>query len=408
MTAGRPPLGPITLLALGINGIVGVGIFLSPPIVARAFPGAFGAVVYVLVAIACLPIALVYARLSRALPADGGPALYAEKAFGPIVAHAVGGLVWVSALFSAAAVTRALSERVAALTMQPRFVAMIAVGIALGLALINLRNLRASAWMWTALTVAKLVPLVALATLGLFAAPTTTTGTGTHRGAALLAILFSLQGFEIVPLPAGQARDPEKNVPRATVGALIAAGMLYGVIYVACTRALPNLASSESAIPDAAAALGGANLSRAIGAGVMASMGGIVVGMHAMTPRYLSAITAERGATVPRRSIAVTALLITALCALSSLPELLNLASISVLAQYATTSFALVVLARRRAAGLLPIELWPAPFALAVVAVLLAQATAREVGVAAAFAAIGIITARVLTPRPSGLPPANG
>ena len=79
----RPPLGPITLLALGINGIVGVGIFLSPPIVARAFPGSYGALAYVVVAMACLPIALVYARLSRALPSDGGPALYAERAFGP-------------------------------------------------------------------------------------------------------------------------------------------------------------------------------------------------------------------------------------------------------------------------------------------------------------------------------------
>jgi len=402
MTAERPPLGPITLLALGINGIVGVGIFVSPPIVARAFPGAYGALAYVVVAMGCLPIALVYARLARALPRDGGPALYADHAFGRRTADAIGGLVWVSALFSASAVTRALSER-----LVTNFATAVAIAISLGLAMVNLRGLRLSAWMWTVLTVAKLVPLISLATIGLFAAPTTSAIAPTNRGAALLAILFSLQGFEIVPLPAGQARDAEKNVPRATVGALIAAGMLYGVVYLACARALPSLGSSTSAIPDAAAVLGGAKLARAIGAGVLASMGGIVVGMHAMTPRYLSAISGERSAAVPVRSIAATAILIALLCTFSSLPELLDMASISVLAQYGTTSLALLVLASRGGAGLSHRDAWPAPFALIVVAILLAQASVREMGMAAAFAVVGIITARVLTPRPSGSPPAG-
>jgi len=397
MVSARPPLGPITLLALGINGIVGVGIFLSPPIVARAFPGAYGALAYVTVAIACLPIALVYARLSRALPRDGGPALYAEHAFGKRAADAIGGLVWVSALFSASAVTRALAER-----MTTSFAAFVAVGLSLGLALVNLRGLQLSAWMWTVLTVAKLTPLVTLATLGLFAAPTTSFIAPEKRGAALLAILFSLQGFEIVALPAGQARDPETNVPRATIGALVAAGMLYGVIYLACARALPALSQSKSAISDAAAVLGGAKLASAVAAGVLASMGGIVVGMHAMTPRYLSAISGERSAPVPVRSIAATAILIALLCSLSSLTELLDLSSISVLAQYATTSLALLVLSRRREHGLLARDAWPAPFALIVVAILLAQASLRELAIASAFAAVGIITARLLTPRPSG------
>jgi basic amino acid/polyamine antiporter, APA family len=384
----RPPLGPITLLALGVNGIVGVGIFVAPPTVATAFPGALGALLYPAIAIACLPVALVYARLSRAYPTDGGPALYAARAFGPATASAIGAVVWVSAVFSSAAVTRALADRFGHV--------WIAALLAVVLALVNLRGLRLSAWAWTALTIAKLTPLLLLAFLGFRGQPATASGPSVARGAAMLAVLFALQGFEIVPLPAGQARDPEKNVPRATIGALLAAGLLYAFVHLACARALPNLATSSAPIPQAAAVLGGPRLARGIDLGVTASIAGIVIGMHAMTPRYLAALTREREAEVPRTSILVTALAIATLCMFSSLPQLLSLSSIAVLAQFATTAIALITLARRREAGLTFRDLWPAPLALVVVMVLVVQAQPREILLAAGVGVGGAVLARLL------------
>lgn len=390
----RPPLGPITLLALGVNGIVGVGIFIAPPTVATAFPGTSGAWLYLAIAVACLPVALVYARLSRAFPTDGGPALYAAEAFGPAMASAIGAVVWVSALFSSAAVTRALAERFG-------FV-WLALVFAIALAMVNLRGLRLSAWAWTLLTIAKLTPLVVLALFGLRAHSLPTHAhQPVARGAAMLAVLFALQGFEIVPLPAGQSRDPEKNVPRATVGALLAAGLLYALVHLACTRALPALASSNAPIPEAAAQLGGARLARGVALGVTASIGGIVIGMHAMTPRYLAALTTEREVEVPRVAILITAGMIAALCMFTSLSQLLNLSSIAVLAQFGTTAVALLELARRRRAGLRWRDSWPAPLALVVVVVLLLQATGREIGLAAAVALAGAVLARFLGKRPT-------
>ncbi len=399
LTVAAPkPLGAVTLLALGVNGIVGVGIFVAPPTVAKAFPGASGALIYPLIALACLPVALAYARLSRALPTDGGPALYASHAFGPRIASAIGGLVWVSALFSSAAVTRALCDRIGG-----GFPAALAVALSIALALLNLNGLKLSAWTWTLLTVAKLAPLIVLAALGMFGPATTTLDVVmTTRGAALLAVMFALQGFEIVALPAGQARDSEKNVPRATVLSLLACGVLYALVHLACVRALPGLAWAHSAIPEASAVLGGPRLSRAIAAGVLASMGGIVIGMHAMTPRYLAALTHERAAEVPTRAILVTAAIVALLCFFSSMPELVNLSSISVLVQYASTALSLGVLARRRLAGLTPRDAWTVPLALVVVAILLAQASLREVGIAAAVALAGIVLSRLLGAGPSG------
>lgn len=394
----RRPLGPLTLLALGVNGIVGVGIFVAPPTVAAAFPGGLGAIAYVLIAIGCLPVALAYARLARAMPEDGGPALYAERAFGRSAAASVGALVWLSALFSTAAVTRALADR-----FSWHHGAILAVVFCVALAIANVRGLRLSAVVWTVLTVAKLAPLLLLATAGLLARAPSPGPVAGRTGPALLAIMFALQGFEIVPLPAGQVNDPDKNVPRATVASLIMAGALYAAVHLACARALPDLAHASSPIPQAAAALGGARLAWAVAGGVLASMGGITVGMHAMTPRYLSAIAAHRAeASAGPRTVIATGVMVALLCLFSSLPTLVDLSSVAVLAQYASTSVALLVLSLRRREGLAPRDAWPVPFALVVVAVLLVQAPPKELGVAAAIALVAILVARRLAPGGRG------
>lgn len=389
------PLGPVTLLALGVNGIVGVGIFVAPPIVARAFPGSSGALAYLAIAVACLPIALVYATLARVLPHDGGPTLFAERAFGERVAVAIGALVAVSAVFSTAAVTRALAERIAIGLGLGLGTIVTAIALSVLLALVNLRGLKLSAWAWTTLTVAKLVPLIVLAALGSFARSSAhADASAGAKGPALLAVLFALQGFEIVPLPAGQARDAARTVPRATVAALVIAGALYAAVHLACARALPALATETSPIASAAAAVGGSALSRALGFGVLASMAGIVVGMHAMTPRYLAAVRARgRGAaaTEPRGPIVVTAVVVSVLCSTSSLSELLDLASVAVLVQYALTACALLALAARRKEGLAPRDAWPVPLVLAVVVVLVVQAPVRDLVVAAVVAGLAAL-----------------
>jgi amino acid transporter len=399
--APRPVLGPVALFSLGVNGIVGVGIFVAPPTVAAAIPGARGALAYLAVALACLPIALTYARLARAMPADGGPVLYATHAFGARIARAIGVLIWVSALFSTAAVTRALADLAARTIERPGLAPWFAGAIVAILVLVNARGLRLSAYAWTVLTALKLAPLILIAALGAIA--TARTGAAPPAdgslGRALLAILFALQGFEIVALPAGQARDAERTVPRATVAALVAAGALYAAIHLGCARALPDLAHEGTPIVSAAATLGGRALSRGVSIGVAASILGIVVGMHAMTPRYLTAFTGPSAAVVDLRAILVSAAIVAPLAVLGSLPGLVDLSSAAVLTQYAATAVALLVLAARRREGLSPRDLWPAPLALVVVVVLLLQVKASELGVAIGVAILGGAIASRMAPR---------
>ncbi len=404
-TAAREkPLGPLTLIALGINGIVGVGIFVAPPQVASAFAPASGALLYLAIAAGCVPIALIYARLARAMPVDGGPALYASAAFGARVAQPVGGLVWLSALFSTAAVTRALAEWIAGALHRAALATPIALAVTAALAVANLRGLRLSAWLWTTLTFAKLAPLVAIAALGLRAAETTlasVTPSG-PRGAAALAVLFALQGFEIVTLPAGQTRDASRTVPRATVASLLFAALLYSGVHWACARSLPDLAHANDAIADGAGALGGPRLRGAIALGVAASIGGITVGMHAMTPRYLAAIFADPASpTAALRSVVATAMLVAIGVAPLGLGALIDLSSVAVLVQYAMTAAAFARLAWLRRDGLARGELWLAFPATVVVVVLLAQARAVELVAAALAGALATVAARLASRRGS-------
>src|SRR5256885_1037947 len=140
------PLRLPSLLALGINGIVGVGIFFAPREVAAVMPGWRGVFAYVAVTLLLLPTGLVFARLGRPCAAV-------------LMAHS----------FSGSTVSLPISE-----------------------------------------------------------AP------GKRLLAAALPVVFALQGFEVVPLPAAQVEDPKRNVALATVGSLLFAGALYVALHASC------------------------------------------------------------------------------------------------------------------------------------------------------------------------------
>lgn len=404
------PLGALSLFALGLNGVVGVGIFFAPGKVAAAVPGAAGALVYVAVALACAPVALAYSRLGRAFGADGGPYLFAREAFGADVAFGIGVVAYVSALFSTASVVVGLVRATASSlgAESARAEGVVAVALVLGTTALLTRGLRVSAFAWSVVTVAKLVPLVALVVAGAWlAAPPASPHAGARfepAGAlhAALVVLFAVQGFEIVPLPAGQVERPSRSVPLALGGALLVATALYASLQVVAARALPDLDAHGAPLADAARALGGRGFGAFVAAGTSVSAFGIVVGMLAMTPRYLAALGGDdafggrvgalsAGGVYPRAAW-ITAALVVALVVVGFATELsllLELSSVAVLAQYAVTAAALAALAAKGRRGLSRRDAWPAPLAGLACAMLVAGATAREVATVALLVVAG-------------------
>lgn len=406
------PVSALQLLALGVNGIVGVGIFFVPAAVAARAPGMGTVLVFLLTGLALLPAALTFATLGRRFDEDGGPVVFARAAFGPRAAFLVGWIAYVSAFFSTAAVVAGLTNATApALGLAGPAHRATAVALTLALAAVVASGLRLSARVWTTLTVLKLLPLVALvAALGASsAALPPAPPAGPPRLAWLataLTVVFALQGFEIVPVIAGQVRSSARAVPLATVGSLLLATGLYALLALACVRSLPDLASADAPLARAAGVLGGPALAHLVGAGTSVSALGIAFGMMVTTPRYLSSLaagerhllgfdaTSSRG--VPLRALALTALLVAAIAGLGDLGQLFALSSIAVLTQYGVSAAALVVLARRRRHGLRPRDAWPAAPTLLLAAVLVAfGASPREALVAGVALAAGILLRRL-------------
>lgn len=412
---GRP-VGALQLLALGLNGIVGVGIFFVPASVAATAPGVGAVAVFALTGLALLPAALTFATLGRRFDEDGGPVVFARAAFGDRVSFLVGWVAYVSALFSTAAVTVGLTRAtLPALGVDGGLAARVAPALLVTcLAAVVASGLRLSARVWTSLTALKLLPLVLLVgafalAWGRFPAPAAAAPDSGWLRAAL-TVVFACQGFEIVPVIAGQVRSSSRAVPIATVGSLVLAVGLYVALVLACVTALPALASSAAPLAETAGVVWGPGLAWLVAVGTSVSALGITFGMMVTTPRYLSALSSggrtlfglERASAsgVPLRAVAVTWLVVAAIVSLGELGQLFALSSIAVLMQFGTSALALVVLALRRERGLRPLQAWPALPTLAVAVVLVVSgATTREGLVAAGAFVLGLGLLRLARPR---------
>jgi APA family basic amino acid/polyamine antiporter len=411
------PVGSLQLLALGVNGIVGVGIFFVPAVVAARAPGYGTVAVFALTGLALLPAAWAFACLGSLFDEDGGPVVFARAAFGERVSALVGWVTYVSAFFSTAAVLAGLTEVLAPAlglegTAARHLTALVLLAV---IALVVASGLRLSALAWTTLTALKLAPLLLLVAAWLVwpgpeVAPVSASPSRGWLRAGLTAV-FTFQGFEIVPVIAGQVRSPSRAVPRATVGSLILSAALYVALVWACVVALPHLSASGAPLVDAAAVLGGPEIATLVYAGTGLSAFGIAFGMMVTTPRYLSSMAAGEGGLlldldrvggdgVPRRALFVTVIFVAILLGLGELGELFALSGLAVLMQFGVTAAALLALAGRRQRGLRTRDAWPAPLTL-IVALTLAVfgATLREGVVAMGTVAAGLVVLRLARRR---------
>lgn len=408
---GTRVLGFWSLLTLGINGIVGVGIFFAPSELFALVPGPASSLAFVLTGLLLLPVAWIYGRLGSAFAEDGGPYVWAREALGERFAFGVGVIAYASALLSTSAVVSGLGQYLAPElgfeSPAARWLFRVAAaGAFCGVALLGLRL---SAWVWSALTVAKLVPLVLLAALGsaqLVGSEASLGWQATPEGlarAALIAV-FPLQGFEIVPVPAAEVKGGRRTVLGSTLLSLAIGAGLYVLLQLACVHALPSLATESAPIVAAGSHYSHGKLTGLFAAGMNVSAVGIAFAMFAMSPRYLSALGTEAllGQALSResRGVPTVALLLTTagVCVLvssSSLSGLFVLSSLAVLLQYAVSAVALFRLAGRRERGLGALDRWLAPLSLLAIASLVRAAQLAELIVllgilGAGFAMLGL------------------
>jgi len=364
---GSRPLTRLDLCAIGVNAIVGSSIFLFPGKLA-AFLGPASIAAFAVTALALAPVALCFAEASSSRDRAGGPSLYAQEAFGPAAGFSIGWLCWITEIISWAAVSSGLA--VYASPFWPRLSAPLAGHLVAALAIavmagVNLRGAKPGARVSTTLTAAKLLPLLAIALAGLplllrssFAplTPFAPHGWSALPKACFLAY-FAFQGFEVVPVPAGEAREPGRDAPFAVLSALALAAVLYALVQAAALTSVPGLAASERPLADAGLALFGAAGEKLVAAGALVSMVGFTAGCALGGPRYLVGLAEEghipglfaRGGErtgAPYASILLTAAVAAAAALLLDFDRLIDFGNVIIGAQYLATCLA--VLADRR------------------------------------------------------------
>jgi APA family basic amino acid/polyamine antiporter len=254
--AGARTLGLPQATALILGSIVGVGIFNLPYSLAAIGP--ISIVAMALTTVGALILAIMFAVMSRRLPADGGPYAYARAAFGNGVGFVNAWSYWITAWAGNAAIVTGWVFYVEHFVNRDGLVGWSVVIALIGLwlpAMVNLSGVRnmGAVQLWT--TVVKFLPLVVMSTAGLaFIStanyrPANLSGDTDLRaiGSAMAICLFSYLGVETAAVAAAKVRDPARNIPRATVYGTLASAVVYLLSMIAIFGILPAATLAEEA-----------------------------------------------------------------------------------------------------------------------------------------------------------------
>jgi basic amino acid/polyamine antiporter, APA family len=297
----RRVLGRWDLTAIGVNQVIGGAIFLMPSQVAAQI-GAWSPVAFVLMGLASLTVALCFAEVGSRFDGTGGPYLYTRAAFGRFVAFEVGWMQWFTRAASQASVMAGIAVATGYYwpTMTagwPR--ALLLFGVTAALTWVNVRGIRQSAWVVNALTIGKLLPLALFIIVGVFyvhPAALTTLPPITLRqfSTAALLMIFVYGGYDVIPVPAGEALDPRRHVPFALITTILAVMAIMTLAQIVAQGVLGDLAAHSTPIADASAVFLGAGGALLVGVGSVVSMTGNNAGQVLSGSRMLYAL-AEHG-----------------------------------------------------------------------------------------------------------------
>jgi len=338
----RRELSLLDAVGIGVNGIVGSGIYLLVAPLARVGGGSsvFGVLGC---GVLCVLIALCFAELSSKYDRSGGPYVYACDAFGTHVGFGVGWLGMATGVLGLAAVSVGFGGALERFVTLPRVPVAVFVVVLFGA--INYAGVKAGGFTSTLLSAIKIAPLILVAIAGLRFAPQAHLSFHLREatGAAFLSI-FMMSGFEYAAVPAGEVRDAKRNVPLAIVGSVAGAALLYALLQLAALGTLPDLAAREQPLPDVAERALGAWGGRLLGVTALFSMLGFCAGVALVAPRYFMAL-AEDGH-LPARlremrpAIVASTLSAGALAIVLGYASLVDVANVVILSGYALTCLA--------------------------------------------------------------------
>ncbi|GAA2505310.1 APC family permease [Streptomyces gobitricini] len=253
-----------------LGDVLGAGVYVLIGQVAADAGGAVWVPLAAALALALLTAAS-YAELATKYPRAGGASHYATRAYGPFAGFLAGFCMLAAGIVSVGALARGFAgDYLTAFVTLP--VALVAVVFLAALALLNARGIRESTRANVVATVIELGGLAIIVVLGAWLLlrgdgdPGRLTRLGTPEHGAAAAVLsgavlayYSFVGFETSVNVAEETRDPRRSYPRALFGALATAGVVYVLVGLAASAAVPTstLAASSGPLLEVVKAAGG-------------------------------------------------------------------------------------------------------------------------------------------------------
>jgi basic amino acid/polyamine antiporter, APA family len=238
-------LGLWGAMGIGIGAIIGTGIFVLIG-VAAGLAGPAVILSFVIAGFVALLSGLSTAELSSFIHEAGGSYIYTTKAFGEFPGFVVGWMKSFDYIVGASAVSVGFAAYLTYFVGIPATTSTL-VAIAtvwpIILMLINLKGIQEASWTNNLLVTLKILALLLFIVVGGYALITSDNYSnyypffpnglsGVMSGAAI--IFFAFIGFNTIAIMAEEIKDPEKNVPKAILGAFAVCTVLYiGVSIVA-------------------------------------------------------------------------------------------------------------------------------------------------------------------------------
>jgi APA family basic amino acid/polyamine antiporter len=371
-------IGILIATALVVGNMVGSGVFLLPSSLAPF--GGVSLLGWVFTAAGAIMVALMLARLGKMIPAAGGPYAYTRRGLGNLAGFLVAWGYWICIWSGNAAISVAFIGYMAAffpvLAENPAMgagTAMAAIWLLTG---VNTLGVKEGGIVQLVTTILKLLPLIAIGTLGLLYLdpgnfrPFNPSGEPLFNALTATAALtlWAFTGLESATIPADSVKDPGKTIPRATIIGTLTVAVIYLLATVGVMGILPasELAGSTAPFADAGRAIWGSGAGSLIAAGAAISAFGALNGWVLLQGQWTMAAardglfpsvfekTSRRG--IPVAGMVIASALATGLMALNFTASLVEqftfiilLATLSTLIPYVFSAVAeLVIFVRER------------------------------------------------------------
>ena len=245
-------LGPLAALTIGVGTMIGAGIFVLPgDAILRS--GSFASIAFVLGGVIAMFTALSASELGTAMPRSGGAYYYVNHALGPLLGSVAGWANWLGLAFASAFYMVGFGRYISRIFgisgtvgIGPIGLDVVTIAALVGGAFfvfVNYVGAKETGRLQNVIVLLLIAILAAFTLLGTLQADLSNLPEPSTVGETLGTtgfIFVSYLGFVQITSVAEEIKDPGKNLPRAVIGSVVLVTVIYALVLVVMSAAVPQ------------------------------------------------------------------------------------------------------------------------------------------------------------------------